>query len=218
MRKLFTGIFDFFTTRKPLLYLLFAGTLALFVVLALQVKFVEDISAVIPKDKKTAKLTSVFQNSKFADKLVVMVRLKDSTQTDPDKLVAYADELAAALAKDTSYIKQVNYKVEADLTFELFATIQNHLPVFLDEADYKKIDSLIQPAALQATLEQDIRLLTSPAGYALKEVISKDPSGISFLALKKLQQLQYDDQFELYDNHFVSKDQQNLLLFITATG
>ncbi len=215
MRKLFTGIFDFFTTRKPLLYLLFAGTLALFVVLALQVKFVEDISAVIPKDKKTAKLTSVFQNSKFADKLVVMVRLKDSTQTDPDKLVAYADELAAALTKDTSYIKQVNYKVEADLTFELFATIQNHLPVFLDEADYKKIDSLIQPAALQATLEQDIRLLTSPAGYALKEVISKDPSGISFLALKKLQQLQYDDQFELYDNHFVSKDQQNLLLFIT---
>jgi 1-acyl-sn-glycerol-3-phosphate acyltransferase len=215
MRKLFTGIFDFFATRKPLLYLLFAGTMALFIVLALQVKFVEDISAVIPKDKKTEKLTSVFQNSKFADKLVMMVRLEDSTQTDPDKLVAYADELAAILAKDTAYIKQVNYKVADDLTFELFATIQNHLPVFLDEADYKKIDSLLTPAALQATLEQDIRLLTSPAGFALKEVISKDPSGISFLALKKLQQLQYDDQFELYDNHFVSKNQRNLLLFIT---
>ncbi len=215
MRKLFTGIFDFFATRKPLLYLLFAGTLALFVILALQVKFVEDISAIIPQDKKTAKLTSVFQNSKFADKLVVMVRLKDTTQTDPDKLVAYADELAAELEKDTTYIKQVNYKVEDDITFDLFATIQNHLPVFLDVQDYKKIDSLVKPEALQATLEQDIRLLTSPAGFALKDVISKDPSGISFLALKKLQQLQYDDQFELYDNHFVSRNQQYLLLFVT---
>lgn len=215
MRKLFTGIFDFFVTRKPLLYLLFAGTLALFIVLVLQVKFVEDISAVIPRDKKTDKLTSVFQNSKFADKLVVMVRLKDTTQTDPDKLVAYADELAATLGKDTAYIKQVNYKVEDDLTFELFETIQNHLPVFLDAQDYKKIDSLVQPEALQATLEQDIRLLTSPAGFALKDVISKDPSGISFLALKKLQQLQYDDHFELYDNHFVSRNQQYLMLFIT---
>ena len=32
-------------------------------------------------------------------------------------------------------------------------------------------------------------------------MISNDPVGISFLGLKKLQQLQYDENFELYDNY-----------------
>ena len=39
--------------------------------------------------------------------------------------------------------------------------------------------------------------------------------GISFLALKKLQQLQYDENFQLYDNAILTKDNKHLLLFIT---
>ena len=57
--------------------------------------------------------------------------------------------------------------------------------------------------------------MTSPAGIALKNMISNDPVGISFLGLKKLQQLQYDENFELYENYVVTKDQKHLLIFIT---
>ena len=46
-------------------------------------------------------------------------------------------------------------------------------------------------------------------------MISKDPVGISFLGLKKIQQLQYDENFELYDNYIITKDQKHLVLFIT---
>ena len=46
-------------------------------------------------------------------------------------------------------------------------------------------------------------------------MISKDPVGISFLGLKKLQQFQYDDNFELYDNYIVTKDYKHLMMFIT---
>ena len=54
----------------------------------------EDISKILPKDKKIEKLNEVFQNSKFMDKLVVTVSLKDtSAAAQPDSLVAYADEL-----------------------------------------------------------------------------------------------------------------------------
>ena len=59
---------------------------------AVQVKFEEDISKILPKDKKIEKLNEVFQNSKFMDKLVVTVSLKDTTAAaQPDSLVAYAD-------------------------------------------------------------------------------------------------------------------------------
>ena len=37
----------------------------------------------------------------------------------------------------------------------------------------------------------------------------------SFIGLKKLQQLQYDENFELYDNYVVTKDHKHLLIFIT---
>lgn len=216
MEKLFTAIYDFFNRSTIALYGTFVLTLLLFGFFASRIQFEEDISAIIPADKKTSKLTEVFQNSKFADKLVVMVSLRDTNKTVPDELVAYADQLATALQQHgDSSIKHIHYKVEDDFTMELFQTIQDHLPVFLSPADYRTIDSLQDTARIRAALEYDIRTLSSPAGFALKNIISNDPTGISFVALKKLQQLQYDDNFELYDNHIVTKNNKHLLLFIT---
>ncbi len=43
----------------------------------------------------------------------------------------------------------------------------------------------------------------------------KDPLGLSFIALKKLRQLGVTDDFVLKDGFLVSKDEKNILLFIT---
>ncbi|MBO9620441.1 MAG: 1-acyl-sn-glycerol-3-phosphate acyltransferase [Niabella sp.] len=218
MQQLFISIYDFFSTRKGLLYALFLGTLGVFLFFACRIKFVEDVYAIIPKDKKTEKLTQVFENSKFADKLAIMVSLKDTNRVEADSLVTYTDALANALQEQAKpFIKNTRYKVEDDITLELFQTIQEHLPVFLSKKDYAKIDTLIQPGALKTTLANDIKLLSTPTGFVVNNIISTDPSGISFLALKKLQQLQLDDNFELYDNHIITKDNKTMMLFITPT-
>ena len=183
---------------------------------ALRVKFEEDISKILPKDKKIEKLNQVFNNSKFMDKLVVTISLKDSTATEPDSLVSYADNFVEKINADLgTLVGKINAKVDDGMALELFGTISDHLPIYLTEKDYLSIDSLITPEHLKLTLEQDFRTLTSPSGIALKSMIAKDPVGISFLGLKKLQQLQYDENFELYDNYVVTKDQRHLMLFIT---
>ncbi|MBL7763322.1 MAG: 1-acyl-sn-glycerol-3-phosphate acyltransferase [Chitinophagaceae bacterium] len=216
MEKFFTGIYDYFKRRHIVLYAVFFVSLLAFAFFAWQVKFIEDISAIIPKDKKTEKLNQVFQNSKFADKLIVTVSLKDTTVVEPDSLIAYADSFVAQLQSSSSaFVKNIRYKVDDDVTMELFQVIQEHLPVFLSENDYHSIDTLIAKEKIKERLEQDIRILSSPSGLALKNIITNDPVGISFIALKKLQQLQYDNNFELYDNYIVTKDNKNLLLFIT---
>ncbi|WP_300604293.1 trifunctional MMPL family transporter/lysophospholipid acyltransferase/class I SAM-dependent methyltransferase [Niabella sp.] len=216
MQKTFLTIYQYFLTRKPLLYILFLCTFGLFLLLASRIRFIEDVYAIIPKDEKTEKVAEVFSNSKFADKLAIMVSLKDTVQTAPDSLVVYGDALGASLEQSAApYIKNIRYRIDDDFTLELFQTIQEHLPVFLSERDYAKIDTLIQPAVLKTTLENDIKLLSSPGSFAINDVIDRDPSGISFIALKKLQELQVDDNFELYDNHIITKDQKTLLLFIT---
>ena len=217
MKKILLHIYNYFQKRQPALYVVFAVIFLLAGWFAMQVKFEEDISKILPNDKKIEKLNQVFQNAKFMDKLVVTVSLKDTTTpAQPDSLVAFADELVKNLQKGLStFISKINYKVDDGLAMELFGTVSDHLPVYLNEKDYTAIDSLITPAKIKETLEQNFRTLTSPAGIALKNMISKDPVGITFLGLKKIQQLQYDENFELYDNYIVTKDRKQLMLFIT---
>ena len=217
MKKILLHIYEFFKKRQAALYIVFGIIFLLATWFASQVKFEEDISKILPKDKKIEKLNEVFQNSKFMDKLVVTVSLKDTAaDAQPDSLIAYTDELAENIEQKLApYINKLNVKVDDGLALELFGSLSNDLPVYLNEKDYTEIDSLIQPAKVKETLEQDFRTLTSPAGFALKTMISKDPVGITFLGLKKLQQLQYDENFELYDNYILTKDRKHLMLFIT---
>ena len=216
MEKIFAGIYGYFQKRKWQLYLLFFVCLIGSAFFAIQLKFEEDISKILPKDDKVEKLNHVFQHSKFMDKLVIMVSLKDTAIAEPDSLVAFADDFVTQVQqKLPSYISRISYKVDDEVTMAMFDVINEHLPVYLTEQDYLTIDSLITPDVIGQTLQRNIQTLTSPAGIAFKNMISNDPVGISFIALKKLQQLQYDENFELYDNAVITKDHKNLLLFIT---
>lgn len=215
MESFFLGIYDFFRKRIRLLYVLFFVLLAGAGYFAWQLRLEEDIAAILPKDKRIEKLNEVFSQSRFMDKLVVMVSMADSSAV-PDSLVTYADAFTDAIQNRLSpYVAAINYRVDDDLALTMFATVQDHLPVYLTEEDYRAIDTLITPGVIDQTLRSNLETLSSPAGFALKNIIAKDPVGISFLALKKLQQLQYDENFELYENCVVTKDRKTLLFFIT---
>jgi 1-acyl-sn-glycerol-3-phosphate acyltransferase len=216
MEKILVGIYYYFDKRKGLFYSLFAACFLLIGFFASQIKYEEDISKILPKDKKTEKLSYIFQNSKFIDKLVIMVSLKDADSQEPDSLIAFTDDFVANVqAKLPTYTRSINAKVDDGLVLQLFGTINKNLPIYLTERDYLTIDTLIRPDKLKETLARNLRTLTSPAGMALKSMIGNDPVGISYIGLKKLQQLQYDENFELYDSYVVTKDHKNLLLFIT---
>ena len=135
MKKILMHIYGFFQKRQLALYVVFAIIFLLAGWFAWQVKFEEDISKILPKDKKIEKLNEVFQNSKFMDKLAVTVSLKDTTAAaEPDSLIAYADELAENIEQKLApYISKINVKVDDGLGLELFETISDHLPVYLNE-------------------------------------------------------------------------------------
>ena len=216
MEKILIRIYNFFEKHRPAFFIVFAASFLLLGYFAMQIRFEEDISKILPKDKKIEKLNQVFQNSKFIDKLVITVSLKDTSASEPDSLIAYAGSFVKELQeKLTPYIRKINDRVDDGLAMELFNTVSDHLPIYLDDKDYRSVDSLITPLKLKETLEQNFRTLTSPAGIALKNMISNDPVGITFTGLKKLQQLQYDENFQLYENYVVTKDQKHLLIFIT---
>ncbi|HTE27120.1 1-acyl-sn-glycerol-3-phosphate acyltransferase [Flavitalea sp.] len=217
MQHIFSYIYNYFRKNPVIFYLLFLGSLATSGFFASKVRFEEDISSILPKDKKTEKLTRIFNNSKFADRLVVTISLKDTNNVgSPDSMVAFAQVFSDEVRRKLSpYISRFQDKVDDEKTLQLIDAVSAHLPLYLDEKDYRTIDSLITPGRIRTTLERNIRTLTSPAGLALKTMIARDPVGINTLGLAKMQGLQYDENFELYDNFVVSRDYHHLLLFIT---
>ncbi len=216
MAQPFLYLYNFFTTRKRIFWIVFIAITMLLGLGASQIKLEEDITKFFPDDERVEKLNYVFQNSKFVERLVVMVSVKDSsTLPQPDSLVAVTETLVTQIESDLkSHIKHVTAQVDDAKVMEVFKTVHTFLPIFLTDKDYEELDSLTKPTVATRVLEENYRQLISPSGVVVKRVIVKDPLGFSFLVLKKLKQLQYDENFELYDNYIITKDHRHILFFI----
>ncbi|MFY0253894.1 1-acyl-sn-glycerol-3-phosphate acyltransferase [Chitinophaga sp. 30R24] len=220
MGNLFVAVYNFFERHKVALWCCTIVSFLLAGYFAAQIRLEEDITRILPQDKKLDKLQQVFQDSRFADKLIVTISQKDTTAVAlPDSLTAYAAALSSqAGAQLAPYIRQLQSQADDGMIMGLMQVIQQHLPVFLEERDYRQIDSLLTASQLQQSLQYDYNTLISPAGLVLKKMIQADPVGISWIGIKKLQHLQYDEQFELYDNYVITRDHKHILLFITPAN
>ncbi|MGN7822625.1 1-acyl-sn-glycerol-3-phosphate acyltransferase [Chitinophaga sp. 22536] len=220
MSSLFVAIYNFFDRHKLALWCCTIVSFVLVGFFASRIRLEEDITKILPQDRKLDKLQQVFQDSKFADKLVVTLSQKDTAKVPaPDSLTACAASLVASAGNQLSpYIRQIQGQTEDAQVMGMMDLIQKNLPVFLEPNDYTKIDSLLAPEQLQRSLQYDYNTLISPAGLVLKRVIQADPVGISWIGIKKLQHLQYDDHFELYDNYVMTKDHRHLMIFITPAN
>lgn len=216
MEQLFLDLYRYFQKRRATFWSVFGGVLLLLMFTASRISVEEDITRFFPDDERVEKLDYVFRHSKFAERLVFMVSVKDSTMApQPDSLIAFTETLVARIDSTLKpYITTINSRIDDDKVMSLMNTVQDNLPLFLEERDYAAFDSLTKPDAVRETLTRHYRQLISPAGMVTKRIIVRDPLGFSFLALKKLQQLQYDNNVEVYDNYLVSKDHRHLIFFI----
>jgi 1-acyl-sn-glycerol-3-phosphate acyltransferase len=216
MEKILLSIYSYFEKHRPVFFAIFFSTLGIAGFFASHLRLEEDISKILPKDEKTQKLNQVFQDSRFMDRLVITMSLRDSLRVKPDSLVICADSLVHQIQNDLGpLIRKIDFKVEEGIDLDIYQTLYDHLPVYLDEKDYASIDSLIDPQTVRKTLEKNIRLLSTPASVLLKDVISRDPVDISSLAWKKIRQLQYDENFQVNQGAILTKDEKHLLIFVT---
>jgi 1-acyl-sn-glycerol-3-phosphate acyltransferase len=216
MGMIFTCIYRILKKRRVLFFLLLLGIIGFSTFFASKIKLEEDITKMMPTDAKVERLNTIFKNSKFLDKIVVTVSLADtSAEAAPEKLMEYTDSLVNSLQKvDTSLIKDITCKVNDDVMYDVYNTFIDNLPVFLEEKDYATLDHLITSEKIDTTLEKDYKTLLSPASLILKKNILRDPIGITPYALKRMQSLQFDDNFELDNGYIFTKDKKHLLFFI----
>src|SRR5690242_4566186 len=144
MESIFLFFYDYFKKRKRIFYIIFFLLFILVGFGATRIRVEEDISKFFPTDRKFEKATQVFQGSKFAEKLVMIVSLQDSIrEPQPDSLIAFADSLVMRMQTELSpYVKSINFRVDDEVALKMYDLILQYLPVFLNEKDFEEIDSI----------------------------------------------------------------------------
>ncbi len=220
MERFFIAIYNYFERHRTYMWVAALCSFLIVGFLASRITFDKDITRILPHARNLDKQQQVFQDSRFADKLTVSISQKDTLAVAaPDELTAFADTFIAMAMKDLpGYIKSIDGRPDDSSMMNMMGAIQGSLPVYLTEQDYTSIDSLFTEGKVKQQLNWDYNKLISPEGMALKGVIQNDPSGTSWLGIKKLQRLQADDQFELYDGYVMTKDHRHMMVFINPAN
>lgn len=215
MHIFFVPLYDFFKSRKPLFWLVFLLSFLVWVLLAIRIDFKEDITSMLPENKSVRTMNEVIGQTSAGEQIVFLVSLQDSTETNYDELTnaaaSFTDSFSATFSE---YIDTILLQPGAGYEEEMVSVVQENLPLFLDEQDYEKVDSLIQQERIANTLAANKKILLSPAGIYYKKLVATDPIGISGIVWNKLQRLQYDNAYDTYDGYLVHKETGKLTFFL----
>lgn len=211
MDRVFVAIYDFFERRKRLFYSILAASTVLLASSASRVTFSEQITNFFPDGKDGGRHGIVFGNMKAADKIVVMF-----SSEDPDRSIECADAFESLLMAKAGgeYIDSVTSEVGAGEMEGAAELIYGNLPLYLSDEDYARVDSLLRPGALAARMEDNYRLLASPMGMALRDIILQDPLGMATDKFAALQELSGGVGYEIYDGHIFSPGMSFMLMII----
>lgn len=219
MSNPFYGIYRLirnFSVSSVLLILILFG---LSVYFTTKIRFEEDITRMLPSDENIQRISEASQNINFMDKLIINFSLADSTKTDPAKLIECADILNRELEKhQPDLIKTINYQVSGQVMNEVYDVFFDNLPIFLEDKDYKKIDSLLQESSIENSIKNNFKTLISPASMVMKQYVMKDPLHFTPIVLNRLKSFQIGDNYEIYNSRIFTKDKKNLSLFLTSAN
>jgi len=197
-----------------LFFSLFAIAMAGIAMLATGVEIEENLNAIIPEDQRISRISEVFDKSQLADQIIFMISHEDSSKVDPEALISYGEQLVEKLEKRTDLAGNIRFKVGGDAMMEIYGFIHANLPLFLEEADYEEIRTLLNHEVIDRTIERGFRTLISPTGMATGKFILKDPLNFTPIALKKLNRFQLDDNFTVYNSAIFTGDKKNLMIFM----
>jgi predicted exporter/2-polyprenyl-3-methyl-5-hydroxy-6-metoxy-1,4-benzoquinol methylase len=216
--NIFVSIYRFFSSRKKTFYTLLILLTAALLYAASNLTLKEDLTAFIPKDEKAKKYQEAIKNLKANDRIVFNITLHDTTAVQPEQLTQYAEELAQILHQqlDSNWLKEIKYKIDEETAFDVFDLLYDELPYYLNAEDYQQLEQKLTDSALAQKLEANYNTLISGEGTAFKPFILKDPLGLNNFALTKLARLQSDENFELYDGYFLTKNKKHLFLYLST--
>lgn len=219
MGQAFLKIYDHFRKNTRSLYVLLtlcavvtAGGLFL-------VHVNEDVSGFLTTGKDHERIGYAYQNIGGTSKIIINISMADDQVTvDRDLLANAANRLAVLLEQGPAgeHIQKITCRIDPSLMMEVSTHVTSNMPYYLQEEDYARIDSLLQPQVVEQRIRQVKELLLSPAGMMLKNTLLTDPLLFSGPLLERLGGFRLGDHFNLYEDYIFSKDGKEAVLTIDS--
>ena len=210
------NFFNFFHNHTSLRRLVLLTLTIALVVSVFQLSYKEDISDFMPLTDEEKLDMEIYQDISGVNKLVVLF---SCDKENPDSTIAAIDLFQESVQKmDThNWTSDMVTRFDMEKVGEVTEFVYQNIPYFLTERDYARMDSLLRADNyVTEQLDRDREMLMFPSGGLLSENISRDPLNLFTPVLSKLQGLQQENKFEMYDGYIFTPDMSRAIVMLSS--
>ena len=163
MKQWLLHIYDWFQTHRRALWIGLVVVIGLLAGGALSLHYNEDIMDFLPVTEEDREALERYQSQEIASRLVLIIEGEDETLRN--EALEACEEAIPDLGTDIDPSEQIE---------ALYAL----MPYYISDSTYAHMDSLLRPEAIQAALQRDIAILSTPGTSFLAPAIQYDPLGL----------------------------------------
>ncbi len=221
MTEFFLRIHDFLAGRKWLAALLSVLLAALCLLLASRLHYEEDISRFLPSDEESAKYSEAYNALGRKNNIILIFSAADGSGAGEDEISeairGFGDVFDAV--DSTGMIRQRQITVDSGMAFEVMGEVSANYPLYLTNADYQRIDSLLNVQGyVSGQLAADRQSLLFPTGDAMVANVRTDPLHLFTPVLQRLRTGAANSNYDIVDDCIFTKDGQGLAFLTSPYG
>ena len=211
MNKFFLSIYDYLSRNKPLSIALMLVITALCVFSALRLDYKENIADFLPSDPEKEKYTSVYDDLSNQGQITILFTADTTKLVGDEALDALMDAMDAfetnwQTADTALLVSDFHCKVDDSQVFDAIDFIRENQALFLTEADYHRMDSLLEEPDYVTTCMSNIkRILSMPTVSFVVDGVKADPLSLYSPSLQRLNALNPTQGYRMEDEYLFNE-------------
>lgn len=221
MTDFFLRIYDFLAGRKWLAALLSVLLAAICLFLASRLHYEEDISRFLPGDEESSKYSEAYNALGKKNNIILIFSAKDGSESGEDEISEAIHDFEGVFdaVDSTGMVPQRQITVDSGMAFEVMESVSSGYPLYMTEADYQRIDSLLNiQDYVRGQLEADRQSLLFPNGDAMVTNVRTDPLHLFTPVLQRLRSSAANSNYDIVDDCIFTKDGHGLAFLTSPYG
>ncbi len=221
MTDFFLKIYDFLQGRKWLAALVAAILAAVCLFMASGLHYEEDISRFLPGDEESLRYTEAYNALGKKNNIALVFSPKDGSEADEDEIseAIHDFEYVFDAVDSTGMVPQRQITVDGGMALEMMAGVTSSYPLYMTEADYQRIDSLLNiQGYVSRQLAEDRLSLMFPTGDAVAANVRTDPLRLFAPVLQRLRTSAANSNYDIADDCIFTKDGHGLAFLTSPYG
>lgn len=202
MTHIIISIYDYVRGhRRSMMWLLLVVLVALGALVS-RLEYKEQITDFLPIDAQYQQALDVYQEVASGNRVVMQFMNADESP-DPQKVIVAVEE---------HYPPQV----DAGTVLETFEFVFTHLPYYLDEQDYARVDSLWNSDFMGNRFASMQQMLSGQAGLFVTPMLQNDPLGLGARVANALRDYQPNVNCIQIDGYLFTPDSTRMLVPVVS--